>query len=376
MTVDNGAADTAAETGAPPPEAGQPDPPDTGAAPGAEAADEAADAIWAELEAEESGEKPPDGTSVSKDAPDGAAGAAAATTEEPGKKEPGAEGEAAAGKEEPGAGDEIDWSKVDPRVKAAYDATAKKAVDAEHAFKSQQGRSNALQRRLDSVIAGKDPGSEAADDPSKTEQAEQTRQQREQAAQARTERWNELKADYPEIAEALSPILGGFQDEIAGLVKENRRLTAALNTVGEERQDARHADEEAAVMEAHPDYEELQDSDDLIEWIASRPAYVRAVAGENAEHIVDSEAVIDLLDDYKRAKGIAPRDAKGKEAGQEPGSRKPAADTLREIQLQSGTGGPDPSPGAATRETGPARPEDPDAIWAELEKDEEAKFAA
>ena len=179
---------------------------------------------WADVKAEVTGEKSDD----TEEAPASASADEAGEEGEQGAEEGATEQEAAESETETAAEDV--WATAPETLKSAYDSEKSRADKAEHAFRSREGREAALQRRIDSMIAsGNTP-------PANRQSAEDT---------ASTEELSELTAledDYPEIAKPMKAALGRIEKRHQA---EINRLSQALQTVGEERLDARSTAEES-----------------------------------------------------------------------------------------------------------------------------------
>ena len=187
-------------------------------------------------------------------------------------------------------------------------------------------------------------------------------------------------ADYPEIAKPLADelarISAGYRAEIDGLKQSQQQMATALQTVGEDRIEARSAEQETIVREAHADYDDIADSEDFVAWANDQPEFVRQGIYANAEIIVDGPGVSRILDMYKADKGIGQVNGNGAAAGEPPGDDKPAADPIRKIQLASSRGTPAPSAGVQAREETEGRPETEESVWAEVRAAEQRRQAA
>ena len=313
----------------------------TAVAPSEPSAEEAETAsAWAEVRAEVTGDPAPSvGDTETQEAP---ASASAAEAGAEGEQEAGStdEGATAAESATETAADDI-WNEAPETLKSAYDAEKARADKAEHAFRSRDGREAALQRRIDSMIAS--GGEQSRQPPVNRQSADDTSTSTDETlAELAT-----LEADYPEIAKPLKTIL---QRNEARHRTEITRLSQALQLVGEERLAARSSDAESAVVESHPDYTDIANSDEFVAWYEEQPQYIQVGIRQNAENIVDPRAVSRILDDYKRDRGIAPA---GRSNGSTTGNGKQngsgerqQADAIRRAQLRSNRGGPRPSPGA------------------------------
>ena len=337
-----------------------------------EAAEAEEKAAWAEVIAAEKGEDPPatdDKNDTSKEA---GAAAAAASGERKQDTEAGTAADGAPGTAS--ASSEVDiWAEAPEELRSAHEAEVAARTAAERGKAAADGRVSALQRRLDAVMA--DGGGKPAAEATRTRQPEGGGTEG-AATEETVEEDPELKAfedEYPEIAQGMRKMVGRYDQRIETLEQENARLRANLQTVGEERVDAHSAEQEASVLEAHPDFDQIADSDDFVEWAQGQPEFIQREILENAERVVDGAATSRILTMYKADRGIVTETGDGSGAGEDAGERKPAADPIRTAQLRSAAGGPRPSPGAQVTDRGGRRTETEADVWAELRRDEEAK---
>lgn len=102
-----------------------------------------------------------------------------------------------------------------------------------------------------------------------------------------------LKEDYPEIGEALAPIIAQFDDlrQELGAVK-----STASNVVVE-----READVMRAIEQEHPGFEGLIESkaEAFWSWVEDQPKKLRDIAHANTEAYVDAAGVSELLTAFK-----------------------------------------------------------------------------
>ena len=243
-------------------------------------ADETASA-WADVKAEVSGEpSTSDATAQTSahDDPDATAASAqageAADASGGGEAEEGTTEQEAAESATETAAEDV-WANAPETLKSAHEADTARADTAEHARKSAEGRINALTRRIDAMIAS--GGEQSRTPPADRPSADDT------PATETLAELEALEADYPEIAAPLKAVLMRTE---ARHKAEITRISQALQTVGEERLDARATAEEGTVVESHPDYNDIADSDDFVAWYNDQPQFVQA--GIHAERRADS----------------------------------------------------------------------------------------
>ena len=317
------------------------------------------DAAWNEIKAGESGEPVP--------VPDEPKAKTDDSSEEERQAAEAAEAGAKPASEADAANVEKLWDDVSPELKSAFEAEKARADQAEHAFRSREGREASLTRRLDAMIAAPaavKPGDTAAnrqpsDDPKRAETAEAL---------------DAFMADYPEIAKPVKAMLDQQQSLLDDLHAKNQQMETAMNVVGQERLDAATDTQHALVVEAHPDYNDIAGSDDFMTWWQEQPDFIQAGIEANKQDIVDGPGVRRILDMYKSDRGITSgKKEDGSTAGKDAGKRQPA-DLIRDAQLRSATGVPKPSPGAAVPEQ--ARVETEEDVWKEIELKEKQRIEA
>lgn len=320
----------------------------------AEAAAAEEDAAWKEAEREARGEDPPEDDAA--DEPD-------TEDDDPPAQDAGGEGEEPE-PEEPAEGSDIDWSKADPALRAEYEAIQSRLNAAEHGRKTAEGRARAAQRNLDAVMAdGREPSANRSKSDPKETQADEGSQ-----------KWDAFKADYPEIAEAVGPIIDNLRAEIGKRDDQIARLATGMQSIGQDRLQARSTEYETLVREAHPDYDDITDSDQFIGWYEKQPEAIQAIVQANAADITDPDAVDRILTLYKVDEGIRTDDRNGSDAAadkEQPRTRN-ADSVRRRMQLNSARGAPRSSPGARLPEGRSGETEDD--VWNEFERAEKKRI--
>lgn len=282
---------------------------------------------------------------VSPDEPDAAAKEAAAeATEQPA----GPEAEDAP-QAEP-AGDDI-WSNADPKLKAAFDEQLAKAATAEHGRKSAEARYASAQRRLDSVMTGRQS-------PAPAKQSPATRSPLAGLSKEQIDSFQKFRAEYPEFAGPIEPLLSAMNAALQDVIQENATLRAGMETIGEDRQNSASNAAEAEVLDTHPDLDTVLDGR-FMSWLADQPDGIRDMYDQNAVSIVNAGNVNKLLSLYKADMGATGN-------GQ---TRSP----IRTMQQRSAAApqrrAPAPSVGEA-----PAAAEDWATMWKQAAKDANARI--
>lgn len=122
-----------------------------------------------------------------------------------------------------------------------------------------------------------------------------------QAAQVSPEKWETLKQDFPEWAEATEALLNA---RIAGLTPQQAQgmTTEDVNTLVQQRTQeieakALRAVEEARIEARHEDWQDVLGSKEFADWFLKQPPETQALANSTK-----SRDVINVLNDWKKAK--------------------------------------------------------------------------
>lgn len=121
----------------------------------------------------------------------------------------------------------------------------------------------------------------------------------------------EWKEKYPDVARIIETMI---EQEAEKKFKEAKISIEELQT---ERQQSKKEKALKQITEAHPDFEDLQDSEDFQDWADEQPKWIQTVLFEQDE---DAKSVIKVLDLYKldvakRNKPIIEKEEKRKAAG-------------------------------------------------------------
>lgn len=162
--------------------------------------------------------------------------------------------------------------------------------DWKHKFSSTNGRISAYQRQINELTQ-------------KIQNPESTKQERddakeELAQQTNNSNWNEFKDEFPEFAAALDERLGEIDVREKQLDERFKQLENQVQPLQQRAQEAALQSELAALEAAHPDYEEVANSDEFNEWLEKQPKPV--------QQLIESDAAPDaayLLDNFKRDTG-------------------------------------------------------------------------
>lgn len=139
-------------------------------------------------------------------------------------------------------------------------------------------------------------------------------QQRANAGEAPTKTDNQVAAAQAAIDAGIDPgIFGDFSEEalakgIATLVaaQVQSEVSKALAPVKAKEADQERQSHYDAIYAAHPDADSIAESNELAEWIASQPSFVRR-AYEQVFQAGRTQEVIELFDRFKQAAGATPQ---------------------------------------------------------------------
>jgi len=214
------------------------------------------------------------------------------------------------------------------------DKAAAEAAKLEHRIRSDQGRLEALQKRIAAATAK--PSREIP---------------------AAREAIAGIKEDYPELAaplDKLAEAVDGTRDDAKKAADASLEAdTAELNAI--------IAENTATLVEKHPDYVDVLKSagQRFADWVNDQPLRIRKAAALNAQYIADPAAAIEVVEAFKKHLGLTP--APAAPAAPVTPAPQPALDDRRARQLE----------GSATPQRSGGRPVisgipeegDPKAIW-------------
>lgn len=182
------------------------------------------------------------------------------------------------------AAPQVDWSKVDPAIKAVFDGQAAELATTKSHLTRARGQQSRLALQLQPLIGH---GAASATDPTRKDTP---------VRQTETPEFKKLEADFPEVAVPLKPVLNAQDDQIAAI-----RQTTSVLARGEV--DAHHMSNADALMERHPDYPQLvaagAPAKAFQEWRDHQPGYVKDLINKNAQEVVDVDAADHVMSLYK-----------------------------------------------------------------------------
>ena len=261
------------------------------------------DALFKELAAAEQG-KAPDAK-----AEEAGAGQAEERTPEEGQAPEGTPTEDAG--KPPASDDQPDiWKDAPPALREAYEASVKRAEQAENVAKAHGGRlAQAYQER--DALAEKIAAAEKAAGP-------ETQQEGDESDEDYRKRMLE---DFPEFARLFDK-LDTANKEIGAL---KGSVETATTTARSEQTEAALVEQERVFTQAHPNWEaEKKDAalmERLVEWSKGQPAYVQDALRRNAETITDGQSAADIISRFKAHDDSGRSDREAKRQEQLEGSR-------------------------------------------------------
>ena len=360
--------------------------PAPGDATGAEApistmgAEDEAQAAWDEFEAKDNGTEADPG-----DGNGGGSGQVASDSSGDPPSEPAEEDQSTeAGKgqgrspaEEPAKGDPAGdiWANAPSELRSAFDALQSRADRAEHENASNRGRISALQNRIDSLLGAPEQQNRAG--AASTSPAPGDSQ--DNAFEG--EEWQQFRDDFGEIAGPIEKMFAAQASEIEAVKTENQRLRQGMKVVGEDRFIARSEQLESSVRQAHPDFDDIANSETFATWATRQPAYVQQAIVRNGENIVDAAEASDLIARYKADTGIGSPGANGGGSASGTGNGSDSNATAararrRDIQLRSASGLPSGKGEPSRQEKEPESEEEAWDYWERRDAQEAARMGA
>lgn len=281
------------------------------------------DALWAEMEAEEKGETPPEEDRERAEFED--------TGTDDTKQE--------------GASEEPDpWATAPEELRQQFESLKAENQKLDHRVKTEAGRVAASQRRIAELRKMiETPASEARDeDPA--------------------EKLSALAEDYPEVAGPLTEALS----IIKGQVSELKNVELTRREAAKQELEEIVSAEEAAVSAAHPGWDDLlkQNGEAFMGWIDDQPRALREAFIRNQNTITDGQAAIAVIEAFKRHLN-PPQQA---HEGSQGATQQPPPDTRRQRQLAA-SAAPSRTSRAPVR-SGIPENADEQAIWDAMEEEE------
>lgn len=201
------------------------------------------------------------------------------------------------------------WKDVPDELRAQIALIEKERDDAKHRAKSDAERVAALSRKLASLSAASAPSA-----PAPEKKAEPT-----EAQKALDAKVAQLKEDYPEVAEPMLELLAAQRNELTGVKSQ-------LDAVNQDRQARVIAEQEALLVQSHPDWREVSATEQFAGWLSEQPEGLQRLASS-----WDARETSTVLSLYKTEAAAA---GEGGAAVATPAQL--AADAKRRQQLEGG----------------------------------------
>lgn len=165
-------------------------------------------------------------------------------------------------------------------------AELRKQLEAErHRFNSVNGRVNAYQRQIDQykeqLAQQEQRSAEIGDNP--------------QGSGMSDDKWNALKEDYPDIAEAMEAQLNGIRSQYETELNSLKQEVQPLKQYQEQTQYDQHFNSQLQALESqHPDWQDIVKTDDYAQWLETQPPSVQQLMNST-----DAQDNIFLLNTFK-----------------------------------------------------------------------------
>lgn len=249
------------------------------------------------------------------------------------------------------------WSGLTEQQREALAALQRERARAEHAFHSNRHRLSAYHRKLNATEAELEEArrqleripQQAPNTTTPTQSAPSTAPTNTDGSPVDLKQFQE---DFPEVFAAmralqqqeLEQIRTGFKQELEQIKSQFGEVSQPIQQMAEEREEVFRQSQLAALSSAHPDWQDLEKSQEFWGWLNNQTPGVRALAGSTA-----AEDNIMLLNYYKQQRVASnPRPA----TPQAP--RRPRQATAAETLPRAGTSRPSAMPDSANE----------DAMWA------------
>jgi hypothetical protein len=247
----------------------------------------------------------------------------------------------------------VDWSKVDPAVKAAYDAgtpETKKALEAVVRGNLQRGQQIAeLKTKLSQRNGRRAPGSTTGN-PSKLKSSAAAMRGAFESTAVKA-----LAADAPEAVEAMRAAL----EPVISATEESAKM---LEGIAADDQVADVELQEAILAEVHPDWETVTSSPEFDAWAKSAPQYIRDAIVANSKateqfpqgRLVDGEQAAMVLSAFKSSLTTKGNGDEPPAPGRKPGEGSEATSPLEGRRQRQRESAESPAPRGAAALSGPS----------------------
>lgn len=249
---------------------------------------------------------------------------------------------------------EVDW-------KARFEQLEQKTKSWEGRLSAVARENDELKRQLAEARPGKSGGDDSGDDASESSGNGDSDSEALDAANAAL---SEFFEEYPDLKAPLQTLVSQAVSQAEQRVEE--KFKPVLSKVEEEAQRTEQERAEAhekAVLEAHPDVYELSSSPDMEAWLAELPPYRQNIAKAVMQE-GDTQDVIELLNDYKAARGIKTQQRSG-DTDKQDNDGDSKAEAIRRRREQQADDAQVVKSGRAHVPRGKPSPDDFDSAWDE-----------
>ena len=220
------------------------------------------------------------------------------------------------------------WADATPEQRAAFEAAQTDA-------KTHRNRASAQNRKIADLMSAPKPAAQpAADkdaDTATTTEADKN--------------WEQFDGEYPEVAGPVAARMDRQDKEIAALKSENADLKGRVTGITDVQEQDAINNEEALLVQRHPDWEQLTASDEFSAWLPDQPRYVQEGFARNGTAIVDGQEAASLIDLFKDDQAPA---AEGQKPAKDTTTHGKATRRQRRlesaVQTESGQAGPGAGP--------------------------------
>jgi hypothetical protein len=218
----------------------------------------------------------------------------------------------AADRQDPAARDEPAdvWASAPAELREAFQAEREARVKAQNHNRTQNSRLSQLTARLHEIEAAgahnRAPGAEAPEGG-------------DGEGKSREDRIKAMREEYPDLA---APLL----DEMDRLRQEMSGYSSRAVADEKARFDAHLDQQEALLLEEHPDWQTATATPEWAKWLREQPPYVQQGIARNGSGIVDATEAADILTRFKAATNA-------------PDPRREAHEERRRQQLEGGRTG-------------------------------------
>jgi len=239
------------------------------------------------------------------------------------------------------------WANASPELKAEYDKALAHAKRVGGTVAGYQRQVDKLQREL--AEARKGAPSSSGDKSTTT-------------SILNDPDWKKRQEEYPEI-------FGPASKAIETLERRAEALEQQLAGISEEKRQEYLAEQGKIVDDAHPDYDQIADSQEFYNWYRQAPDFMRAMVQRNMKEVVNGAETAHVLSVFKQETGWKPKEPPVSDPA--PGPQKQSSAEKRTLQLESASG-PRSRSNARVADGPPDNPEDAWEYW----KQQDAKKAA